>query len=791
MILSFFLLKNKFHKNYGTIFLSILLLLASFSITYSQNKIVNQLASQITNLSEQHLSDVIYLQTSKGIYETEEDVWFKGYVLDTQLLLPSIKSKTLFVQLIEDKTNKAVWEEKYEIENGFVNGHLFLNDSLHTGSYTLAAYSSHSFYKGTKEFHALRKLQILRNIKNKPRQEFITKDSILNFATFPEGGDLVSGILNRIAFKAEDSKGLPIDVLGTLYENNIPITEFKSTHTGMGSFMFTPNSNNNYHIQLTEPKSDKIYNLPNILPSGKTLQLLNINKDLALFKVSQSSDLTNKPIYLRIQSRGIVYNIAMGTLNKELLIKIPLKDIPQGITEVTLFDENAVPVAERLIYVNPEQKLNIKTVLNKSEYLTREKAILKIKVTDQNNEPVVAHLGLSVFDEIYNNKPDTKNILTHYHLSTQIKGNIYNPAYYFNEDNKDRHEALNLLLLTQGWRRYIWNEANLKGHDEHFQHLLSDSIVGHVRLENPNKKPDEQGQKIVMAYTPDALREKDMMMTDSKGFFSIEYKHFKMAEKGYLYIKPMTPEKPKYVIDIKDATFEDINTHRKATTTNYPLPKQEKEEQTENTNNGFIVPDEVNKLEEVLLSTEKKQVFRDKYIGVLDSLAKLDMNTDFVCSEHNGIKVLNCYQHGRTNKSTKPIEGKTYEILLGKDKKELDETYNKNIFYGSIQKEYIYPHFTEEELLKKFNLKMLKGYYGYRKFYQPAYNEETVNDPFPDYRNTLFWKPDITTNAQGEAVIEFYCSDINTNFSGAIEGINGTGLLGTEHFNFKVIKNNP
>jgi hypothetical protein len=519
--------------------------------------------------------------------------------------------------------------------------------------------------------------------------------------------------------------------------------------------------------------------LPNIRSSGQTLQLLNNAKDYAIFKVSQSSDLTDKPIYLRIQSRGIVHNIAMGTLNKELLIKIPLKDIPQGIAEVTLFDENAVPVAERLFYVNPLQRLNIKTVLNKSEYLTREKAILKIKVTDQNNEPVIAHLGLSVFDEIYNNKLDTKNILTHYYLSTQIKGNIYNPAYYFNEDYKNRHEALNLLLLTQGWRRYVWNEDNLKEHNGHFQHLLSDSIVGHVRLENPNKKPEEQGQKIVMAYTPDSLRDKDMMMTDSKGFLSIEYKHFKMAEKGYLYIKPMTPEKPKYLIDIKDAAFESINTHRKATTINYPLPKQEKEEQTENTNNDFIVPDEVNKLEEVLLSTKKKHVFRDKYLGTLDSLAKLDINSDYVGS----CGWLNC---PACKTGSRPLEDKSYIKWVGTR----DPGTHPIHFKAEETKEvvYHYSEFTEEELLKKFNLKMVEGYYGKREFYQPVYNEETVNDPFSDYRNTLFWKPDIITNPQGEAIIEFYCSDINTRFLGTIEGVNATGLIGAESFNFKVLK---
>ncbi len=742
---------------------------------------ISLIANQFQDFSKKKNSDLLYLQTNKGIYETQEDIWFKGYVLDAQLFLPSENSKTLFVQLIEDKTDKTVWEEKYEIESGFVNGHLYLNDSLQVGSYTLAAYSSSSFYKDTKEFHAVRKLQILKDIKSKANLEFAKKDSILHFTTFPEGGDLVSGIQNRITFKAENAKGLPIGVSGTLYENNIPIVEFKSMHAGMGSFLFTPNSNNNYHIQLTKPQKDTIYYLPKIIHSGKTLQLLNTTKSHVIFKISQTPNLTEETIYLRIQTRGILYSVAMGTLMKELIIKIPLKDIPQGIAEVTLFNENIEPIEERLIYVNLEKKLNIKTILNKSEYVTREKTILKIKVTDQNNEPVITHLGLSVFDKLYQNKLDTKNILTHFYLSTQLQGNIYNPAYYFNEDSKNRLEALNLLLLTQGWRRYVWSEDNLKKQHIHTQPLLSDSIVGKVRLERITKKSKIEGQKMVMVYTSGSLKGKDLIMADPIGVFSINYNHLKMAEKGYLYIKPMTPEKPKYLIKINDNSFNIINKNRKKVITKYPFPKLKEETLTDD-REPLIVSDEVNKLKEVVLSTKKKQVFRDKYLGTLDSLAKLDISKDYV-----GIPcgTLNCQVHPY-NRSKKPVEGEVYYYVKG-------FKWNTNgegvyTITSSGYMTYKYPELTEGYLLKKFNLRMIKGYYGKREFYNPKYNEETVKDPFPDYRNTLFWKPDIITNENGEATIEFYCSDINTKFIGIIEGIDGSGLIGNKKFDFRVRK---
>jgi len=85
------------------------------------------------------------------------------------------------------------------------------------------------------------------------------------------------------------------------------------------------------------------------------------------------------------------------------------------------------------------------------------------------------------------------------------------------------------------------------------------------------------------------------------------------------------------------------------------------------------------------------------------------------------------------------------------------------------------------------NLSRIKAYYVRREFYEPKYdNADLLNDPSPDYRNTLLWKPMIVTDEKGEAALEFYCSDINTRFAGNIEGLNGEGLLGTHSFEFSV-----
>ncbi|WP_156101300.1 hypothetical protein [Flavobacterium gilvum] len=715
--------------------------------TVSENKTVSDnLAEQLQSLSKNNASDLVYLQTSKGIYETEEDFWFKGYVLDAQNFTPSVRNKILFVQLIQDKTDKAVWENKYEIENGFVNGHLFLQDTLQEGIYTLAAYSSASYMKNTKEFYAVKKLEILKTINHKPTINPVAKDSTLQFTTFPEGGNLVSGIQSTLGFKAVNSKGLPVNVSGTLYESDKPLLDFKSSHAGMGGFLFTPDANKKYYIQLKEPARKEQFPLAKIYQNGKVLQLVRNTKEELTFKVSQSVILNPETVYLRLQVRGVVYSIASGLLKKELLVKIPLKDVPQGIAEATLFDSSSKPVAEQLVYVNQDQKLNIKAELDKNNYNTRDKSNLKIKVTDQNGQPVIAHLGLSVYDKLYQNKQDSKNILTHYLLSTQLKGNIYDPAYYFDERNKDRQEALNLLLLTQGWRSYVWEESNLIELGNPLRPIVFDNLKAKIGLKNAGAITKEHQPQGIKLFAADEHKGTQILMADATGNFTVTPNDLKKGEGDYSYLKLLAPPESKYHITLKDFSFEEINNERKIKATLYPIPTilETKKEALPT----FSDRPKTNKLKEVLITSKKKgSILRDKFIGELDS--KSQLKPDYICP----YGILNCPNHP-------PFQA-----------------YDSN------------KQLTEAQLLTYFNIVTIKGYYGKKVFYEPIYDEVTINDSSPDYRNTLFWKPDIITNEQGEATVDFFCSDINTMFLGNIEGVSGDGLLGAGNFEFSVRKN--
>lgn len=732
--------------------------------------------------------EILYLQTSKSTYETGEDLWFKGYQLDAQSFALSDKSKTLYLQMI-NPADSVVWQEKYPIENGIVSGHVYIDEKLLEGDYLLQGYTKHSFYKNdTTGIIPARKVKIMKNISHSAVAE-TPQDTTFRFKMFPEGGNLVSGIPSILAFKATDGKGNPVFVEGAVYQDNEPLIEVKSIHYGMGTVLFTPLQDKTYRIEL---KNGKSYPLPTIHSQGMVLRLIKQDKKELNFMVSQSNSLPNQQIYLIGQMRGMVCCMAKGVLKDNLNISISLDNfLYQGIAEFTLFDSQMQPIAERLVYIHPEKKLHITAEPDKERYTLREKGTIKIKITNEEGNPVRANIGVSVYDQAYNNPADPVNILSYYYLSSQIRGKIYNPAYYFDERNNGQTEGMELLLLTQGWRRYVWNTISSFYEGQPF---LTDEINGTQTLKkNTKEKQSQNSEQLIKVSGPTGNTL--FVWADSLGQFTVSTDMMKGLRGGYIYLKPMLSEKFKPELAITDY-FSVIDSLRKNRSNYYPvmnlLPIVRKQE--------FDFPiasqDSTILLEEVVVVGKGRKPFRDKFMGRLDSLAQKDLGP-WVC-KHGWLEN---YKEGYTHHHdsrycpcvvddgeprTVPIIGHRYHI----QKNEYFQCNAKgNWCFKPIDSQWIIyegANYSEEELLRMNNLWRTKGYYSTCEFYQP--DEVDLQLSTPDARNTLLWEPSVITDEKGEATVSFYCSDINTRFIGVVEGADGTGLLGTSKFEFNVIR---
>ncbi|TYA69886.1 hypothetical protein [Seonamhaeicola marinus] len=741
-----------FKKNVSFYLFFLCCVVFTFSQTNGNNQ-TDLIANRINELSKRKAEDLIYIQTNKDIYMSQEDLWFKGYVLDAQFHVPSLRSNLFYLQLLNDKTEEVVWEEKYEIEHGFVDGHVYLDEKLESGNYTLVAYTSYSFFKNTEEFCAQKKIKIFSVNK-----EELVKDeskevnsSKIKFSVFPEGGHLVAGFENKLAFKATDLMGYPENVTGYVYENDSIINTFNTSHLGMGTFKCFLKTENKYQIKV----NDTWYEFPEVLKEGKLLHLISQTPKYANFKIARTTEQIGEKVFVRLHVRGVTYKILIKTLeSKESLIKIPLTDVPNGVAEVTLFNSSLKPIAERLIYIGLDKNLKIETNLSKERYKTREKVVLKLSIKDANDQPVVTHLGLSVYDKFYRNKVESKNILTHYYLSSQLKGNIYNPEYYFDKNNKTRKRDLDLLLLTNGWRSYQWSESNLEKLQPKTNAIIEDPLIGKFKVLYKEKEPKPY---FVVVSSGNQTNNTNFIQVNEDKSFKVSSRFLKIGQRGYVYLKPFGEGDTKdYRILVSEVDSDTITKYKKQKQLVYSFKSAPKSLFKEVT--PFQYYDGTQNLEEVYIKKRKTPIFRDKLLGQLDSLQKLEPNIE-TCVCHNGI--VNCKNHC-------PSFGFVSNNVFDGHKKQL----------------------TQEELLELYNLTAIKSFYGKRQFFNMTYDEVTVNDPFPDKRNTLLWAPNLVTDQNGEVIVEFYCSDTNSEFLGVIEAVGADGGLGHEAFRIRVNKHN-
>lgn len=722
-------------------------------------------------------SDLLYIFPSKEIYETGEDMWFKAYLMDRQTLALSDRSKTLYLQM-RSETGDVVWSEKYPLTDGRGDGHVYIGDKWQQGEYFIEGYTRSSFTTDSTIAIRPRRIRVVDRVTQMDSisSEAVKQDSIQRlsakhrFDLFPEGGNLIDGVNAVVAFKATYGNGLPEEVSGKVIEDGHEKAAIHSIHDGMGLFTLCPHSGKDYKVVLSDGRS---YLFPAIEPKGMALRVTRNNNSGITLLISAPDTMTRQFTILA-KMRDILCCSAKGTVRGQQEVKLPIDNfLMQGIVEITLMEGNR-PIAERLVYVNPQQQLKISAKTDRQQYNRRDEGKTTLKVTDPSEQPIKAELAISIFDKAYLYQPGHENILSHCFLSEEIRGNIFNPTYYFDDQNEDRLQALDLLLMTQGWRRYVWDRELAQGTP-----IITDGVKG---------KDLKERWQYIQTFTPQS--DTCMVMTDSLGRFEINPILMKNLW-GNIYLKPLV-KSPKARLSLV-SPFDTINCYQQGRPRYLPQHYIFKTAHGErNITNGFgtVV------LKDVYVMAKHQSPYRDKVIGSLDSLAIL-ASGEWVCDCHaDGTSgYLNDY-HGYSHhpvgyyppkpdlKRRLPKRGETYRLIKyepgGPNGKWMLKMDPFNIVYSG-------PQYTEEELLKKYGMWKAQGYYPKREFYEP--DSIDLMTPTPDARNTLQWKPAVLTDENGNAEVPFMASDVNTEFIGIVEAIDGSGLLGYQTFTFRVIKN--
>ena len=434
------------------------------------------------------------------------------------------------------------------------------------------------------------------------------------------------------------------------------------------------------------------------------------------------------------------------------------------------------------MFVRPEQRLSLTAAPNHERYNCRDDGTVRLQVKDADGKPVKAELAVSIFDKAYLYQPGHENILSHCYLSEQIRGSIFNPTYYFDEQNADRHAALDLLLLTQGWRRYVWDSAPVQART-----LLTDGVSG---FETARKDRADHLQFIhVFAPHGDTC----LIMCDTLGRFEIDPEMMDHL-RGRIYLKPLLKKRGGNLTFA--SPFDSINVFRHEKPrylSQDKLIKIKADDRLVYSEEGTI------NLKAFTVKAKRREQFHDKVLEYLDSIAIVQSGV-WVCDcggdkySHGGKeKAINEYNGYSRHPAGSPFTLCTGNRMLPKRgeayarvKLELhgDKWYNVSCKMGPIY--YHGPNYTEDDLLKINGFYKSQGYYPKREFYEPDPLDRY--SPTPDPRNLLQWRPAVMTDDNGEAEIPFMASDINTEFVGVVEAIDGGGLLGCQTFSFRVMK---
>jgi hypothetical protein len=389
----------------------------------------------------------MYLHYDKSAYVPGETIWFKDYLMKG--MFPDDESKTAYVDWIGengDILSHSVWP----VENAAAFGQFEIPASyagrfIHVKAYTGWMLNFNSAFLYDHD------LKILSGQKG-PQSTVIPE---LNF--FPEGGDAIAGVMNKIAFKANDQYGRPVTIKGVIKDDKgAVIDSLRAQHDGMGYCLIYPSPGDSFSaLWEDESGNPHITALPTIKATGVNLRVI-ISGSKRLFFVTAARSSSMKAVHIL----GTMYQQKIfqhdGTLNDGTAEgAIPTVSLPSGILTITVFDEKWNPLAERITYINNEDYLFQPEVQIVAKGLgKRAKNELQIVVPDD----MFADLSVSVTDaKIESDNSD--NIISHLLLTGELKGRVNDPVYYFLNNSDSVAQQLDLVMITHGWRRFDWEKV--------------------------------------------------------------------------------------------------------------------------------------------------------------------------------------------------------------------------------------------------------------------------------------------------------------------------------------------
>ncbi|ASU36488.1 hypothetical protein [Mucilaginibacter xinganensis] len=789
-------------------------LLFSFGAYSQDTTFAGKAVAALKSFLSNYPAEKAYLHFDKPYYAAGDTLYFKAYVTMGQRHEPSQISGILHVDLINTQ-NKIDQSLLLDVTGGIGKGDFALPDSLPKGIYRVRAYTDWMRNNGETGFFykAIAVGSLLDNKVSESadrNQQQISGKPEIQF--LPEGGRLVSGIKSKIAFKAIGSNGLGIAAKGKITDDTgKTITSFTSAHLGMGWFYLQPEEGKCYSASLTfGDGTQNTINLPDAEKFGVTLTANNdsIQKTSVVITANNGAYVQNKgkDYSLLIYSGGVATTVTTPLDSPVIKFDIAKHRLHTGVATLTLFSPGGEPLSERLFFVQNYDEIRLAVNSDKATYVAREKVIVKINAKSRADSLIAGNFSVSVTDEskVPVDENAENSILSNLLLTSDLKGNIEQPNYYFTNITDEKLKELDLVMLTHGYRQFEWKQLLNNGYPPvTWQPETGLEISGIAKTKDG--KPLAKGLVSLMSSNGHSFLSEQ---TDNNGNF--RFKNLAFGDTTNFILQAATAKG---------------NNSTQLTYTTKPAPPVL-------TDNRQMVQDNNEPMSLYLKNTEKQQEQLNmqglgKGTMLNEVKIKARKSDPSVTSIRYGFPdyVLHGKEIGPGSQLAfklmgripgvlimiVPGSGSHYTAVLGKnisvgvpmkiivDEREMRADFDLNSLSASrIDKiESItggvgvllittkYGLQPEDIISTGFLAIKANGLYKAREFYSPKY-ESTISSKFADLRITIFWKPEVITDKYGNASFEYFNADGKGDYRVVVEGIDDKGNLGRQVYRYKV-----
>ena len=435
--------------------------------------VFQQYMNQAQTFANNFPREKAYLHFDNTSYYVGDTIWFKAYVTLAEQQTFSQISRPLYVELV-DQTGHIADKQIIKLTQGEGNGQFILPPSMLSGYYEVRAYTrwmlafnepqyfSRTFpiYQLTNSDKLERSIttyELSSSMENRPSET----EEKLNVRFFPEGGQLVEGVTSQVAFKAESKNEGNIELSGTIYtKEGAEITSFETLHDGMGRFEYTPSAQP--AIAKVDFQGKKYeFTLPQALPNGYVLSTVS-NAGALLVRVfcNAATPQDTLAVFISHQGRPYVHQLISCRADAPREFILPTRKLPAGVLQVSLINRAGNTLCERFVFANPRAPLQISTEGLKEVYAPYAPIRCELQIKNAKGEPVSGELSVSIRDGVRSDYLEyDNNIFTDLLLTSDLKGYIHQPGYYFASPSPRKQTELDVLLMVHGWRKYDMSQA--------------------------------------------------------------------------------------------------------------------------------------------------------------------------------------------------------------------------------------------------------------------------------------------------------------------------------------------